>query len=51
MRVISFNEKFRLYLETLNTVRANVFVCGDFNLWMDDPSDHNANDFLEIMES
>ena len=30
-----FIDEFRLYLETIDMVSANTFVCGDFNLWID----------------
>ena len=31
-----FIDDFRRYLETLDMVSANVFICGDFNIKMDD---------------
>lgn len=47
----SFIEDFRLYLETIDMVSANTFVFGDFNLWVDVPTDHYGVNFMELMES
>ena len=47
----SFIEDFRLFLETNEMVSFNVFVCGDFNLWIDNQEDNNVKFFLEIMDS
>ena len=38
----SFIEDFRLFLETNEMVSFNVFVCGDFNLWIDNQEDDNV---------
>ena len=47
--IASFIEDFRLYLENIDMVSVNIFVCGDFNLWIDNPSDRSVNDFIEMM--
>lgn len=47
----SFIEDFRLYLETIDMVSANLFVCGDLNLWVDDANDRYASEFLDMMDS
>ena len=44
-----FCEEFRLYLESLNVVGSEVFVCGDFNFWVDDVEKENARNFIEDM--
>ena len=33
---VLFRDEFRIYLESLNLVGSEVFVCGDFNFWVDD---------------
>ena len=33
---VRFRDEFSLYLESLNVVGSEVFVCGDFNFWVDD---------------
>ena len=33
---VLFHDEFRIYLESLNLVGSEVFVCGDFNFWVDD---------------
>ena len=50
-RVNEFFEKFRLYLEEVDTVSASVFICGDFNFQFEDANDHNVYTFKEMMES
>ena len=44
-----FHDEFRLYLESLNVVGSEVFVCGDFNFWVDDAENENAKVFMETM--
>ncbi len=46
-----FIDEFRTYLETLDMVSAIVFICGDFNIWMEDRSNHTANVFRDMMKS
>ena len=36
LSVTEFIEDFGSYLELLDMVTANTFICGDFNLWIDD---------------
>ena len=45
---ILFHDEFRLYLESLNLV-GSVFVCGDFNFWVDDVENESAKYFIETM--
>ena len=45
-----FHDEFRLYLESLNVVGSEVFVCGDFNFWVDDAENENAKAFIESMD-
>ena len=42
----SYRNEFRLYLESLNLVRSEVFVCGDFNFWVDDVENESAKYLL-----
>ena len=44
-----FRDEFRLYLESLNVVGSEVFVCGDFNFWIDDAENNNAKCFIDEM--
>ena len=37
-----FIDDFRKYLETLDMVSANVYICGDFSIWMDDRRNDTA---------
>ena len=46
-----FRDEFRLYLESLNAAGSQVFVCGDFNFWVDDTDNQNAQDFIETMNA
>ena len=46
---VFFND-FRLYLESVDTVNANTFICGDFNFWLDDVENRDARDFKELMD-
>ena len=42
---VLFHDDFRLYLESLNLVRSEVFVCRDFNFWVDDVENESAKIF------
>ena len=46
---VLFRDEFRLYLESLNLVGSEVFVCGDFNFWVDDVENESAKYFIETM--
>ena len=48
--VNAFLDEFRLYLESVNTVGSCVFVCGDFNFWVDDLRNVDARGFIEMMD-
>ena len=39
---VLFRVEFRIYLESLNLVGLEVFVCGDFNFWVDDVENESA---------
>ena len=46
-----FIDDFRKYLEMLDMVNANVFICGDFNIWMEDRENYTVKGFCEMMKS
>ena len=46
---VLFRDEFRLYLESLNFVGSEVFVCGDFNFWVDDVENESEKYFIETM--
>ena len=46
-----FIQEFRTYLETVDTVGANVLICGDFNLWIEASDDYYVSEFIEMMNS
>ena len=46
-----FIEEFQIYLESVDMVSANVFICGDFNIWVDDENNGSATEFIEMMNS
>ena len=46
---VLFRDEFRLYLESSNLVGLEVFVCGDFNFWVDDVENESAKYFIETM--
>ena len=50
-RIGLFIEEFRLYLETVDTVSTNMFICGDLNFWVEDESNSNAIEFIEMMNT
>ena len=50
-RVSLFIQEFRTYLETVDTVGANVLICGDFNLWIEASDNYYVNEFIEMMNS
>ena len=39
---------FRLYMEDVDTVNANTFICGDFNFWFEDLNNHDANGHISV---
>ena len=43
---VLFRDEFRIYLESLNLVGSEVFVCGDFNFWVDDVENESAKYFI-----
>lgn len=47
----SFIEELRTYLDCIDMVSADVIVCGDFNIWLDDPSARYVSSFLDMMDS
>lgn len=50
-RASVFIDEFITYLETVDTVSANLFICGDFNHWLDDPNAASPIKLIEIMDS
>lgn len=46
-----FFDNFRRYLESLDMVSANTFICGDFNFWMEDPRARYVMEFTDLMDS
>ena len=47
----TFINELRDYLETLNFIGVNLILCGDFNLWLDNPGDCNVTDFIDMLAS
>ena len=47
----TFTEEFQDLLNTLVNEPRKVYICGDFNLWLDDQEDRDAKCFLELMDS
>lgn len=47
----SFIEELRTYLDSIDMVGADVIVCGDFNVWMDDLSARYVSEFVDMMDS
>ena len=45
-----FWEEIHLLLSTLDNNTRKIYICGDFNFWVDDPNNSNARQFLEIMD-
>ena len=46
-----FREDIQQLLNTLVDSTRKIYICGDFNLWVDDPTDSNASKFIDIMDS
>ena len=46
----NFIDELRLYLETIDMVSTNIFICGDFNLWIDDISARGVTDFGDLLD-
>ena len=46
-----FNEEFTSYLDLCNDELMKTYICGDFNLWLDDLNNNSANNFKEIIDS
>lgn len=44
-----FIEEFQLYLETIDMVSANIIICGDFNLWLDDNEARYVAHFIDTI--
>ena len=49
--VPNFLEEFELLMEQIDRISQTVYIVGDFNLWMDDPSDREANLFKELLQN
>ena len=50
-RVNTFIEELCLYLESVDMVNVNVFICGDFNIWLEDTGNSSVIAFTEMMYS
>ena len=46
-----FIDEFRSYLETLDMVSVNTYICGDFNIWMDNKENYTTRCFQDMMKS
>ena len=46
----NFIDELRSYLETTDMVSTNNFICGDFNLWMDDINARGVTDFSDLLD-
>ena len=44
-----FIDEFRLYLETIDMVSANIIIWGDFNLWLDDIEARYVPHFIDTI--
>ena len=47
----TFVNEFFEYLDNLDCDTKQVFICGDFNLWIDDENDRHAREFMDSMDS
>lgn len=47
----SFIEELRTYLDSIDMVGADIIVCCDFNMWMDDLSARYVSEFVDMMDS
>lgn len=45
-----FREEFQEVMNTLVGEQRKVYICGDFNHWVDDPTDNAAVQFLDLMD-
>lgn len=46
-----FLHELQLYLESVDMVSTELIVCGDFNVWVEDPSVRYVTEFVELMLS
>ena len=46
-----FFEDFSTLLESVSIYSVNILMVGDFNFHVDQPDDHNASVFLDILDS
>ena len=49
--VAQFNEEFNSYLDLCNDELMRTYICGDFNIWLDDLNNNSANNFKETIDS
>ena len=49
--VHSFINEFQQFLETIDMVSAQVIICGDFNIWIDNINDPLTKNFIDLMSS
>ena len=46
----TFREEIQILLNSLVTDPRRVYICGDFNTWVEAPDDSNAQNLLELMD-
>lgn len=49
-QVSAFLDEFPLLLQSSTAMSEEVIITGDLNFHLDDPSDHNARKFLDILD-
>ena len=47
----SFIDELKTYLDSIDMVGADIIVCGDFNIWMDDLGARYVPEFVDMMDS
>ena len=51
LSVRQFIDEFREYLDTLDMVSANILICGDFNIRVNNPGERYVTEFIDTMNS
>ena len=47
----TFLEEFSVLLDCFENEKCHVYICGDFNLWLEDYRDTNVKKFLDLMNN
>ncbi|XP_068234124.1 uncharacterized protein [Palaemon carinicauda] len=47
----TFLEDFSVFLDCFENEKCNVYICGDFNMWLEDYRDTNVKKFIDIMNN